>query len=38
MKKSLKKSSNPLVEVALAEETGRPEVVLRGKSVERFFD
>lgn len=36
MKKSLKKSANPLVEVALAEETGRPEVVLRGKSIERF--
>ena len=36
MKKSLKKSSGPEVVVALAEDTGRPEVQLHGKSVERF--
>ena len=36
MKKSLTKSSEPEVVVALAEDTGRPEVLLRGDQVERF--
>ncbi len=37
MKKSLKKSSAPEVVVAVAEDTGRPEVQLRGETVDRFM-
>ncbi|HBE67765.1 MAG TPA: hypothetical protein DDW52_06410 [Planctomycetaceae bacterium] len=36
MKKSLKKPSAPEVVVAVAADTDRPEVQLRGKSIERF--